>query len=215
MKTAEVFKIRKSMSLEQKLEDRVLEKAFNSTMGDLADKLPTIKKSMQAKSEKDQKNMILQKSFELLKEQKLSIIDCGIIESRLNKGQELSKAHRDILGLDVLKKSDSDIIDSFHLPKKPVTSGMLEIDQVDEIEKLEDQGIEREADFLSAHKQIGDYSFINIKGDTITVSRAEILRAVGKAFKAGKLDLVTAGQVEYRLNHGGKLSDSILRYLFE
>ncbi len=204
MKTVEVFKIRKSMSLEQKLEDRVLEKSFNQTMGDLADKLPAIKKSRKRESENKNRYTILQKASELLQSKKLSIVDCGIIESRLNKGLPLSKAHIAALGLNDLKKGFEDL---------PIESGFLKIDQAGG--KGEGQRAERIADSLSAHKQIGDYSFINLKGDNITVSRAEILRAASKAFRAGRIDLVTSGQVEYRLNHNGKLSDSVLRYLFE
>ncbi len=207
---AEVFKIRKSMSLEDRLENRILEKSFNQTMGNLAESLPAIKKSLKTESEKDQKNMILQKSFELLKEQKLSIIDCGIIESRLNKGLPLSKAHIAALGLNDLQKGFE------NLPtKKPVTSGVLKIDQANEIEKMEDQGIEREPDSLSAYSQAGDYEFINISGQTIKVRKAEILRKTGEAVKAGKIDVIEGGIIEYRLNRNGKIPDHVLRYLFE
>ncbi len=201
MNTA-VSRLRKSMSLERKLEDRNIEKAFNKSMGGLIDSLPAINKSRKRESDSKNRYAILQKASELLQSKKLSLLDVGIIESRLNKGQELSKTHIAALGLNDLQKGFEDL-----------TSGVLKVDQANE--KGESLRAEREPDSISANKQIGDYSFINLKGDNITVSRAEILRAVGKAFKVEKLDLVTAGQVEYRLNHAGKLSDDILRYLFE
>ncbi len=49
----------------------------------------------------------------------------------------------------------------------------------------------------------------------ITVNRSEILRKVGQAVKLKKLNIFDAGKIEYRLNHGGLISDSVLRYLFE
>ncbi len=188
MKTVEVFKIRKSMSLE----DRELERSFNKSMSGLADKLPAINKSRKRESENKNRYTILQKASELLQSKKLSLLDVGVIESRLNKSLPLSKAHIAALGLNDLKKGFE------NLP-----------------EKGESQRVEREPDSLSAHSQAGEYEFINISGQTIKVRKAEILRKTGEAVKAGKIDVIEGGIIEYRLNRNGKIPDHVLRYLFE
>ena len=160
---------------------------------------------------KDVQLAILNKIVKLVREGKLDLLDAGVIEGRLNKGIDLSPEHYRALGLDyLLKGSHEEQLKPF---SRPVGNKALRVNQADP--RKEAARAERAPDSLSAHKQSGIYEFHSMKtGVSQTVGGVEILKAVERAVAAGSCDLATAGQIEYRINHGGKIPESALRDLF-
>ncbi len=138
---------------------------------------------------------ILQKTSELVKAGEMSLLTAGIIERRLNRGEQLSSDMIRALDLDpeVLKKSI-------------------------ENERAIAADVKQKMSALSPQRmQPGDrYSFQSTKsGNVVTVSKSDILRAVRKAVRAGTCDLREAGVIESRVNKNVKIDASTLRALFE
>ena len=165
-------------------------------------------------SEKVNKIELLAKARAAFREGKLSLLEAGNLESRLNKGLSLKSEHRVALGLGPAK------IEGLESPRQSSPAARMSSQgagqpggsaaQIPTGTPLQENATVTA--MLAKEKMI--QTFQNMAGVVIKVSGSEILAKVRELVKKGAMTLTRAGDLERMVNTGAPVRPEVLRELF-
>ena len=158
------------------------------------------------------KSTVLERVREAIQKGKMSLLDAGICEHRVNMGKSLDAEHYRQLGMKVpeplSKSSMSEQMEPFGVP---VGSGNLAVNQP--AGGVASQETTRATP--GAEPQQRQWSFTpTASGREVRVTSLEVLHASHKAILAGKQSTVEGGVLEQKVNRGAAISEEELRRLF-
>ncbi len=151
---------------------------------------------------------ILERCRKLVAAGKLSVVDAGLAESRLNKSMDLGEELYGKLGMKKLSKSSTtEQLEPFGVP---VGSGNLAVNQPaggvasqETTRAAQGEGQQRTWTFTAT-----------ASGNLVTVTKEEVLHASHQTVLRGKHSTVQGGIIEGQVNKGQSISEETLREIF-
>ena len=199
-----------------RIDDTTLDRALELSLKDLRENLKPGKESA---GEKIGKVELLLKARTAFREGKISLVEAGNIEGRINKGRALESKHMAILGLkpgDKIQGLEEPAISSVasrmgeKAPPGSAPAGKP-VTQIGAWTPAPD------VNPIVAEMNRGQtllHNFQQPDNSVMTVSGSEILRRCAELVKSNKMSLMRAGDIERMTNSGLPIRPEVLREIF-